>query len=363
MTREQLQTNAVELLEKEKRLICQWATGTGKSNVALLFLKKHPDSTCLIFVPEQNNIDNWIFEFQKFNIPLAKIEIACYASVHKYENTSWDLIVFDEVPHIDTDRRRYFTESINGNYILALGAVIEDEERFALQKNYGQFAVSSVSLREAIAWKILPSPLVNICHIHLDTRARVFWHSGRLYTEKELYDTLQNEVQIAVDNFNLHSNSFNKQKMLRAGNTRKRFLGARKEDVVRIICSDLQKQNKRFICFCSSIKQAESLGKENTFTSKTPKSEKTLERFNAHEIDSLFVVGKLIEGQNLVDIDCGIITQLGGTSRITVQEVGRVLRSKNPVIWIPVFDGTKDDYFLKTLTNNIPNSYIKHYGF
>ena len=361
MTREQLQLNAVELLETNKRLVCQWATGTGKSNVALSFLKKHPESSCLIFVPEQNNIDNWIAEFIKFNISLTKVEIACYASIHKYENTSWDLIVFDEVPHIDTNRRRYFSESIKGTYVLALGAVIEDEEKFALQKNYGDFTFSTVSLREAIAWGILPSPTINICHIKLDTKAKVFWHSGKLYTEQELYDILAKEVQLASDEYNLRNNTYNKQKMFRAGTARKRFLGSRKESVVRTICNKLKEQNKRFICFCASIKQAESLGKENTFTSQTPKSENVLERFNAHEINSLFVVGKLIEGQNLVDIEHGIITQLGGTSRITVQEVGRVLRSKNPVIWIPVFDNTKDDYFLRTITNNIPSSYIKHY--
>ena len=85
-----------------------------------------------------------------------------------------------------------------------------------------------------------------------------------------------------------------------------------------------------------------------------------LNKFNNHEINSLFVVGKLIEGQNLKDIDCGIITQLGGTSRITVQEIGRVLRSTNPLVYIPVFDGTKDEGFLYTVTSNIPTEYIKH---
>ena len=94
----------------------------------------------------------------------------------------------------------------------------------------------------------------------------------------------------------------------------------------------------------------------------SPVSFRHLERFNNHEINALFVVGKLIEGQNLKDIDCGIITQLGGTSRITVQEVGRVLRSPNPVIYIPVFDGTKDDSFMYTLTSNIPAEYIKHHS-
>ena len=75
------------------------------------------------------------------------------------------------------------------------------------------------------------------------------------------------------------------------------------------------------------------------------------------------MVGKLIEGQNLKDIDCGIIGQLGGTQRITVQECGRIMRSSNPEIFIPIFDDTKDNSFLYTLTSSIPREYISHYNF
>ena len=152
-------------------------------------------------------------------------------------------------------------------------------------------------------------------------------------------------------------------RMLRAGNERKRFLGSRKDQAIFRICQELNKKGKRYICFCSSIKQAEALSGDNAYTSKSPKSMEHLRRFNNHEINSLFVVGKLIEGQNLNDIECGIIGQLGGTQRITAQELGRVFRSKNPVVYVPVFDESKDDSFLYTLTASIPEEYIKHYNF
>lgn len=363
MTREELQANAAEILEREKRVVCQWATGTGKSNVALLFLKNHPDKTCLILVPEQNNIENWINEFDKFNVSLQNVTIMCYASFHKTSNTKWDLIVFDEVPHLDTEKRRLISESVSGEYILALGAIIDDQEMYALQSAYGKFTVLTVSLKKAIDWGILSAPKIVLCHIKFNDSLRNFWHKGKLYTEKELYTFYQNKTEQAVKSYNLSPNQFTKRQMLQAGNARKKFLGARKESTVRIICQRLIAENKRFLCFCSSIEQAKSLGGDNAFTSKTPKSENLLSKFNNHEIDSLFVVGKLIEGQNLKDIEVGIITQLGGTSRITVQEIGRILRGKNPVIYIPVFDGTKDDSFLYTVTSNIPESYIKHLNF
>ena len=90
---------------------------------------------------------------------------------------------------------------------------------------------------------------------------------------------------------------------------------------------------------------------------------KLLEKFNNHEIDSLYVVGKLIEGQNLKDIDCGVIGQLGGTHRITVQSVGRIMRSEKPIVYAPIFDDTKDEDFLHTLIDNIPRDCVKHYKF
>ena len=88
---------------------------------------------------------------------------------------------------------------------------------------------------------------------------------------------------------------------------------------------------------------------------------KVLDKFNNHEIDSLYVVGKCIEGQNLKDIDCGVIGQLGGKTRITTQSVGRVMRSPTPTIYIPVYDGTKDNGFMGSLRGSISDKYIKHY--
>lgn len=363
MTREELQEIAAHRLAKSKRLICMWATGTGKSAVVLRFLIDNPDMDCLILVPEQNNIQNWYDEFDKFYVPRDKVTVACYASFHKYQDTKWDLLVFDEAPHVDTEKRRAICNSVRGEYILALGAVIDEEEIAALEDAYGPFEKSYVSLKRAIEWGILPSPTVNILHMRIDNTERKYRLSGVMCTAKEYYLNLEKKVEGAVLAFNNKPSQFLKQRMYSAGIERKRFLGKLKEDAVRKICAKLEKEEKRFLCFCASIKQAETIGGDKAFTSKSPVSMKHLDKFNGHEINSLYVVGKLIEGQNLKDIDCGVIAQLGGTSRITVQECGRIMRSENPVIYIPVFDGTKDNSFLNTLTNNIPSDYIKHYNF
>ena len=363
MTRDELQDFAVRRLEDNNRLICQWATGVGKSMVVLKFLQLHPDFRCLILVPEQNNIQNWLDEFDKFGVSSENVLISCYASFHKYQNTKWDLLVFDEMPHVDTEKRLVICNSVSGDYILALGAVITEDERASLEQVYGEFSKSRIGLEFAISHKLLPMPRVNVLHLQLDDTQKKFWYKGRIYTAKERYSYIQKKVERAVDTYNRAASKWNKNQMLLAGNERKRFLGELKEDAVRRICDMLCLKKKRFLCFCSSIDQANKLGLDHAFTSETPVSMKLLDKFNNHEIDSLYVVGKLIEGQNLNDIECGVISQLGGTERITVQSIGRIMRSDNPVIYVPIFDGTKDDSFLCTLTCNIPSNCIKHYKF
>lgn len=327
------------------------------------YLKQSPRSTVLIFVPEENNISNWRTEFKKAGVDDKNVIIACYASVYKFENTHFDLLVFDEVPHLDTLRRKGFCSTITADNVLALGAVVSVEELDALQSLYGEFEVWTITLENAIDMGILPTPRINVLHLQLDDQDRKLRYNGRLVTEKERYDAYQREVESSINAYNLRPNNFTQQRMFRAGNARKRFLGHLKEAKLREVCDKLREHNRRFLCFCSSIEQAESLGGSNAFTSLTPTSADVLNKFNNHEIDSLFVVQKCIEGQTLVDIECGVIGQLGGTDRITVQSIGRIMRAEKPMVYVLVFDGTKDDKFLETLTSSIPNDYIKHYNF
>ena len=299
MTRDELQTKAAFQLKEERRLILQWATGCGKSLVAIRFIDANPWMKTLILVPEQNNIKNWQDEFDKFYVNRENITIQCYASFKKYRDTKWDFLVFDEMPHLDTEKRLNICRSVSANYILALGAVIDDDERQSLESVYGKFYKHVLGLQQAIWLGLLPHPTVNVLHLSMSKDA------------KEKYDAIQRKVDNAVNAYNSSASLFNRTRMLRAGNERKRFLGSLKEDAIRRVCQKLDEKNRRYLCFCSSIKLAESLGGDHAFTSKTPASMKLLEKFNNHEIDSLYVVGKLIEGQNLNDIQCGVLGQLG----------------------------------------------------
>lgn len=360
MTRDELQATAAKRLYQDKRLICQWATGTGKSGVALDFIRNHPGAT-LILVPEKDNIKNWYNEFDKFGVSTLGVEIACYASIHKYEGTSWNLLVIDEAPHADTDLKEYFFSTIRADHVLALGAYLRDEEKETLKRIYGDFTTWTINLKSSINAGFIPCPTVCVIHMNLDNRNRRYYSRYGMVTALEAYEEIDSQVKNAVKAYNNNPTEWAKITMQRKGAERKRVLGQLKEDSVARVCEALRQRNKRFLCFCSTIDSAQKLGGELAYTSQTPKSQKILERFNNHEIDQLYVVGKLIEGQNLKDIECGILGSVGASNRITIQSIGRIMRSDNPIIYVPVIDNTKDESFLYTVTNNVPKEYIKHY--
>lgn len=360
--RTQLQTQAAKTLSDTHRLIARWGTGCGKSSIVIQYMNLNPDhGRILIVVPEKNNILNWRDEFVKWNKDDSLVYICCYASLGKYQGTSWQLVVYDEAPHINTELKFEYARTIHADDVLALGAVISDEEESTLVDAYGQFSHTEITLDQAIAMGLLPPPHICVIHMQMNDTKKHYIVRGRMMTAKEKYDYISDKVTNASNDYKVVESEFNKQRMLKAGAERKRFLGSQKTDAIRYICEILEKKGKRFICFCSSVDQANTLGGDKAFTSESPGGMAVLNRFNNHETDSIYVVGRLIEGQNLNDIEVGVIGQLGGKDRITVQSIGRVMRSKSPIIYFPVFDNTKDNEFLSTLTNNISSDYIKHY--
>lgn len=363
MTRDELYSIAISDLSVYRRLICQWATGTGKSQVALGFLRYNPGMKALILVPETDNIENWEKEFDKFGVDRSNVTIKCYASLHKLRGSSWGLLVFDEMPHVDTEKRIEICNSVRGDYVLALGAVISDEEQESLENVYGKFERNIVTIEQAIEWGILPEPSIRVLHLQMDNLKKRHYYQGKMYTDQERYDKYHDKVEALKSDYESDPTPDKYERFLRAGGARKRFLGRLKDEALARIRIKLDLKQKRYICFCSSITQTRKIGGSHSFTSKTPTSLRLLDRFNKGEINSLFVVGKLIEGQNLNNIEVGVLGQLGGKERITIQSIGRIMRSKEPIIYVPVFDGTKDDYYLYYLTLNIPEKYITHYKF
>ena len=106
MTREELQIQSLSLIKQSNRVALQWCTGLGKSKIAIDManyltdkeFKEHEEPfNVLLVVAETAHKSNWKIEFDRWGLKTNNIVMECYASLKKYRNSYWDLVIFDEI--------------------------------------------------------------------------------------------------------------------------------------------------------------------------------------------------------------------------------------------------------------------------
>lgn len=396
MTREKLIQSVVKGTEAFTSVALLWATGVGKSAAAIkmanAYLKgiKSRKAQVLLVVAEVPHKDNWQKEFDKWGNINASLTIECYASLHKYRDTKWDLVIYDEAHHLGSDLRKDIFYSIKSAKNIFLSATMSDELLSFIEYKVGKLGVSRISLQDAIDKNILPEPHIHLIPLSLDNTKKdqlvvEEWGDVKkrvpIYCElKDKWTYLRNKKQYpnvklcmqctALQKYNYYTEQFEywkkqymnfrqertKNKWMQVGIQRKRFLGEIKTGAVLKLINYLG--NKRFICFCASVAQAEFLGKENAIHSKRKKSEDIIKSFNDKKINSLYAVGMLQEGQNLADIQAGIIVQLDGTERPFIQKFGRSLRAEDPHQYIFYYKNTRDEEYLDNIFYEVDEELI-----
>ena len=117
--KQKLQEREFSALKDEHRVILKWATGCGKSKMVIDLInhtvgnrllnsrKQHICVKVLFVVAERAHIQNWEDEFHKWKLDRANIstDVCCYASLKKYVEYSYDIIVLDEAHHVFTEKR------------------------------------------------------------------------------------------------------------------------------------------------------------------------------------------------------------------------------------------------------------------
>lgn len=399
MTREELQIQSLSLIKRSNRVALQWCTGLGKSRIAIDMANYLADKefkeygeplNVLLVVAETAHKSNWKMEFDKWGLKIDNIVMECYASLKKYRSSYWDLVIFDEAHHLGSDLRIDVLTELHAQNIILLSATLPDQVMQAVTEVFGEFVTSKVTLKEAIEWGILPQPRVYLIPLTLDStypnctiieewgkkEKRVTYkckfHERWEYvrnknkypnvtleiacTQQQKYDYLSDQFEYWRSQFFRTRQEFIKNKWLQVGSKRKRFLGESKTDAVRLLLHKIR--DKRFICFCTSIEQAELLGGKNAIHSKKDNSFDIIDDFNTKKIDNLFAVGMLQEGQNLTDIEAGVIVQLDGQERAFVQKFGRSLRATDPVQFIFYYKDTRDTEYLENVLEGINEEYI-----
>ena len=397
--KQKLQEKEFLALKDKQRVILKWATGCGKSKMTIELVNHQTQplrsgktlSRVLFVVAERAHINNWQDEFDKWrlNTEVANVDMCCYASLKKFATNSYDVVVLDEAHHCFSERRIAALEELKNNlypnaHIYLLSATLPSGKQDMIESIFGKFTTSTVTLKDAIKEDILPDPKVYVIEMSLDNVKKhqeikigndpnapiVKWEDKARYvyknipciiqcTESQKNQFLTQKVEYWKDRYLLSHQEFQRVKAANYGSQRKRFLGELKTAAVRQLLTILG--NRRCVCFCASVAQAESLSTANTVSSKRSQkaNQMIIDAFNKKKLNSIYAVGMITEGMNLSDIQAGIIIQLDGKERLFIQKFGRSLRAEDPITFIFYYKDTQDERYLNIALENIDPKYVQ----
>lgn len=411
VTRQELQIQAVDRLLTDRRVIVNWGTGVGKSRVGIECIRRiwcRGRKRILLLVTEDAHKTNWRNEFVEALREAGgrlydSITVECYASLPKYRNTSWDIIVADEAHHMRSELRTDIISTMTAEYFLCLSATIScngdaAEMLSMLERRFGHFTSLDFGIQDAIDNGILGEPRIYVHTLPLEDlnfpmtiveewgskKKRVeiqtsFKNCGFYYknkdrfpavtlhitgTPKECYDfycgrieylkkqwqSLRKAEKLEKGQPDNEKTAFAYNRFIHYCSLRKILIGRMKTPFCRALLEKLS--NKKLICFCTDVQQGRDLGGSKIICTENDSlyghgyNAEVIKKFNSGENRKLFAVNMIQEGQNLAGIEVGIIVQLGGKDRQFIQKLGRVMRSKTPVQHIVLINGTKDvDYY------------------
>lgn len=361
-----------ELLSKQHtHLLLQWATGVGKGKAAMQCIAASTSTKpWLIVVPEILQIENYKRDMVKHGyewLLTSKVtDIICYNSLHLYRGMELNLALNEA--HRMTDLRSDIVKSIVFDQVISDSATLPSAVKLILN-NICPYYADVITMRDAIELGILPAPCVYKVAIKLDNKIK------RNTVKRGKFSKQLTDYEMAKDwdaQYRWWSNKHAEEgypdwigvKLQRIGGARKKFLAERKTEVAKKLLDTLE--NKRLICFCGSIEQAQELGGKHAIHSKKSKNINLsiLEDFNNFQFNRIFVNKMLKEGANLEEIEAGIIVQLdsGQDQGLSfLQKTGRSMRAIDPEIFILYAEGTHDEVYLDRALQHVDKQYIKHY--
>lgn len=359
MIREEVNRLALSKIKETKYLILELITGYGKTRIAInlinyicdkVFKNDECPTSILILVAKTVHKQTWKDEIEKWGgIKSDYITIECYESLKKYEGAYFDVVVADEMQHLSEARIDVLeTIHINESFI-GLSATIKKDMRDYFIYNH-KAEVIKCGLREAVEDEVLPEPTVYLLPLLLDNtrfnyRIKKF---GRTITttQRGYYNNMSSLIEWYKNRFFNTRSERIKNLWLSTAGKRLKWCAEQKEALVLSLLDKFR--NYKTLTFCSSIEQAERLGKYN-ITSKNKASEENLEMFNLNKIKHITACSILNEGVNLTNCRIGIFCNLNSSEIITRQRCGRLLRHKSPVIIIPYFKDTREEELVQKM--------------
>jgi len=365
-TKDNIQQEGLILADKYPQIIYEFATGVGKTLLAILNIEKF-GGNWFIIIAETTHKLNWVNEFKKHKKEhlLVNVTFLCYNSLHKY--TDGENYIFDEIHHIQSPLRINLLQEIktkNLKRFIGLSATLSKRQKELITESIGYYHVHKVTLSDAISNSILPEPIMYFIGIELNDiikTSKYYFNKDKFITctEKEYYTRISNRIESLKNRYFGTGTFYDKINWLKTANDRKKFIANCKTASARILLRKLE--SKKLICFTNSIEQSESLSKGLSIHSKLSKTtrECLLNDFNNNIITKLFATGMLREGVNLEGIEAGIIIQLDNQERMFSQITGRTLRALFPEQYVLYIKDTQDEVYVQTVLEGFNMNYVR----
>ena len=374
MTRKELYKRCIESVDNHTFTVVEAATGMGKTLTAIKMVNhlvatkfKGKKVSMLLLVAKVVHKQTWQDEFKKWGgVEVDALTMECYESLKKHEGENYDIIVCDEVHHINSDKRLDLLKSLTFGNFIGLSATIPQKLKMYLKYEYHADVVSC-SLTDAIDDDVLPEPKIILMPLELDNthatetielnpkvKGKIYhggfdklWgyrkmkvHAYITCTPKQKLGDMNNQILFAKNRYQRTRQDFLRNKWLFDCGERIKYLANLKNDIVKTILRKLEKQ--RCITFCKTIEQAEYLCK-HSIHSKNSNSDEIYNNFNAKNINHIASVNVLNEGANLVDCKYAVFANYSASEVCSVQRLGRSLRHKSPVIIMPYYKATREE--------------------
>lgn len=392
--RERILQECLQKLDSCKCLVAELATGIGKSKIAIecankickeVFDNENDTASILIVVPRIAHIENWKEEIKKWGgLCTDRVQFCCYASLHKYASIPFDIVIFDECHHLETDRKAQLFSDMHIYYkCICLSATVSHNLKWFIKSKYQNTEIVSVTTKEAIENEVLPKPEIWLIPLVLDNTKSTelmpintnsknksdvipyskIWEYRKnkrkavvSLTKRQLINELNQKIDYYKRQCKGGAGTRVKNMMLKASSDRLKLLAEWKSNEVLEIL--LKIKDERSVTLCASIMQTKALG-SNCIHSQNKDSLDILNSFNREEISHITACHMLDEGMNLRNCKYALFANINASETIQVQRVGRALRHPSPVLIIPYYKFTREEEIVKKWMENYNSEYIK----
>ncbi len=129
--RDALYGEVASLFKEKNRIVVEAATGTGKTKIALDLIDEE-DLSWSVICPTQSIVEAWEEEIVKHGKEhlRERLDIYCYASLHKYIDNRGTNYVLDECHRVTENRLQYIKGNLKShNKIIGLSATVDFEKK------------------------------------------------------------------------------------------------------------------------------------------------------------------------------------------------------------------------------------------